>query len=49
MSNQTNKKAPFNRGDKKLVQELRSIWLGMRDSNSEFTMNNSEDNVRIYL
>gem|GEM_PF-4261792 len=31
MSNQTNKKAPFNWGDKKLVRELRSIWLGIRD------------------
>ena len=36
MSNQTNKKAPDNRGDnkeKELNMSLRSIWLGMRDSN----------------
>lgn len=36
MSNQTNKKAPNNRGDneeKELEMSLRSIWLGWRDSN----------------
>ena len=36
MSNQTNKKAPGNRGDneeKEINMSLRSIWLGMRDSN----------------
>ena len=36
MSNQTNKKAPHNRGDNKeeaINMSLRSIWLGRRDSN----------------
>ena len=36
MSNQTNKKSPNNRGEikeKKINMSLRSIWLGMRDSN----------------
>ena len=36
MSNRTNKKAPDNRGnneEKELEMLLRSIWLGMRDSN----------------
>ena len=36
MSNQTNKKAPSNRGnneEKELEMLLRSIWLGRRDSN----------------
>lgn len=33
MSNQTNKKDPNNRGRKELLERLRSIWLGRRDSN----------------
>ena len=36
MSNQTNKKSPQDRGDneeKDINMSLRSIWLGMRDSN----------------
>ena len=36
MSNRTDKKAPDNRGnneEKELEMLLRSIWLGMRDSN----------------
>ncbi len=36
MSNQTNNKAPIDRGDnkeKELNMSLRSIWLGMQDSN----------------
>lgn len=36
MSNQTNKKSPNNRGEikeKEINMSLRSIWLGMRDSN----------------
>ena len=36
MSNQTNKKAPQNRGDNEendINISLRSIWLGWRDSN----------------
>ena len=36
MSNQTNKKSPQDRGDneeKDINLSLRSIWLGMRDSN----------------
>ena len=33
MRNQTTKKAPFNRGDEDLMMAMRSIWLGMRDSN----------------
>ena len=33
MSNQTNKKAPKNRGNGRLVGLLRSIWLGRQDSN----------------
>ena len=33
MSNQTIKKAPFNRGDEELMSQLRSIWLGIRVSN----------------
>ena len=40
MSNQTNKKAPDNRGDnkeKELEMSLRSIWLGRQDSNLRMT------------
>ena len=33
MKNQTNEKAPNNRGKKQLEQRLRSVWLGKRDSN----------------
>ena len=33
MNNQTNKKAPNNGGNDILQERLRSIWLGMRDSN----------------
>ena len=36
MSNQTNKKSPNNRGEikeKEINMSLRSIWLGVRDSN----------------
>lgn len=33
MKNQTNKKAPNNRGTDTLHERLRSIWLGRRDSN----------------
>ena len=36
MKNQTNKNTPLNRGEmkeKELEMSLRSIWLGMRDSN----------------
>lgn len=31
MTNQTNKKAPNNRGEEELELALRSIWLGKRD------------------
>ena len=33
MSDQTNKKAPNNRGESKIKALLRTLWLGMRDSN----------------
>ena len=33
MTIRTNKKGPNNRGESKLKALLRSIWLGMRDSN----------------
>ena len=33
MSDQTNKKAPNNRGDSKIKALLRTLWLGRRDSN----------------
>ena len=33
MNNQTNKKDPCNRGRNELNELLRSLWLGMRDSN----------------
>jgi hypothetical protein len=33
MTNQTNKKDPNNGGSDNLEKRLRSIWLGMRDSN----------------
>ena len=33
MKNQTIKKRPDNGGDKELLERLRSIWLGRRDSN----------------
>jgi len=29
MINQTTKKAPFNRGDEKLMMAMRSIWLSI--------------------
>ena len=33
MKNQTNKKDPNNKGHEDTNERLRSIWLGMRDSN----------------
>ncbi len=33
MSNRTNKKAPANRSSEELELALRSIWLGMMNSN----------------
>ena len=33
MSDRTNNKTPNNRGESKLNALLRSLWLGMRDSN----------------
>ena len=33
MTNQTIKKDPNNRGEEELKARLRSLWLGMRDSN----------------
>lgn len=33
MKNQTNKKDPNNKGQDSTEERLRSVWLGMRDSN----------------
>jgi hypothetical protein len=33
MKNQTIKKDPNNRGHKELCEQLRTIWLGVKDAN----------------
>ncbi len=37
MSDQTNKKAPNNRGDSKIKALLRTLWLGLKDDVRTFT------------